>query len=138
MGKIDSGISTGVVPDSKKKENLVIGTSAVFEKKTKLGNRHKCRIRKKDKIEKSAPCASYDKNANSAISWCRFEALPYSPDMKERTRGWQRKKSTKKINKINKNQKVHRKIRQGAKKSDKKINRGIQQEGAPGHHLHGF
>ena len=137
MGKIDSGISTGVVPDSKKGK---FGNrhQCRIRKKTKLGNRHKCRIRKKNKIEKSAPCASYDKNANSAISWCRFEALPYSPDMKERTRGWQRKKSTKKINKINKNQKVHRKIRQGAKKSDKKINRGIQQEGAPGHHLHGF
>ena len=91
VGKIDSGISTGVVPDSKKKENLVIGTSAVFEKKQNWGIDTSAVFEKKNKIEKSAPCASYDKNANSAISWCRFEALPYSPDMKERTSLWKTK-----------------------------------------------
>jgi hypothetical protein len=58
-------ISTGAVPDSKK---------------WKFGNRHQCRIRKKNKIRESAPCVSYDKDANSVISWCRFEALLASVD----------------------------------------------------------
>ena len=47
-----------------------------YSKNNKNGESTLVPYSKKTKIGESEPCASYDKDANSAISRCRFQALP--------------------------------------------------------------
>ena len=46
-----------------------------YSKNNKNGESTLVPYSKKTKIGESEPCASYDKDANSAISRCRFQAL---------------------------------------------------------------
>ena len=49
-----------------------------YSKNNKNGESTLVPYSKKTKIGESEPCASYDKDANSAISRCRFQALAVS------------------------------------------------------------